>query len=289
MREQSSFALKGGTAINFFIADLPCLSVDIDLAFIHNYPRNESIHEMQECLTEFSNWIGKKYSNVIIDKKMSSDASHIVRLFIRQNQSMIKIEPSYVMRGILFPVEYKDLNPRIRSEFGVFIDQIPIVSEADLYAGKICAALNRQHPRDLFDIKWLLENRGINQQLMDAFIVYLACDQRPIHELLDPNFKDIRITFEREFAQMTKIVVTLNELYTARDDLLAILKKQMTSQHKKFLCSIKAGNPDYQLLPFDGLDMLPALRWKQMNIARMEINKQLQMLNKLEQVLTKYY
>ncbi|MFB3079791.1 MAG: nucleotidyl transferase AbiEii/AbiGii toxin family protein, partial [Lysobacterales bacterium] len=58
---------------------------------------------------------------------------------------------------------------------------------ADLYGGKLCAALDRQHPRDIFDVKILMENEGITDEIRTAFVVYLASHDRPMSELLDPN------------------------------------------------------------------------------------------------------
>ncbi len=59
---------------------------------------------------------------------------------------------------------------------------MPLVHFADLYAGKIMAALDRRHPRDLFDVRDLLANEGIDDTLRKAFIVYLLSHNRPMGE-----------------------------------------------------------------------------------------------------------
>ena len=63
---------------------------------------------------------------------------------------------------------------------------LPVVPEAELYAGKLCAALDRQHPRDLFDVHILLKGAGVASPIRRAFTVYLAAHNRPMHELLQP-------------------------------------------------------------------------------------------------------
>ena len=69
--------------------------------------------------------------------------------------------------------------------------EMQVVALPDLYAGKIAAALDRQHPRDLFDILYLYENEGITDDLFKAFLVYLVSHNRPAHELLDPHLLDL--------------------------------------------------------------------------------------------------
>lgn len=74
-----------------------------------------------------------------------------------------------------------------------------IVSLPGLYAGKIVAALDRQHPRDLFDIRELLAHEGIDDRLRQAFIVNLLSHGRPMGEVLSSAQKEITQEFERGF------------------------------------------------------------------------------------------
>jgi predicted nucleotidyltransferase component of viral defense system len=75
---------------------------------------------------------------------------------------------------------------------------MPLVSFADLYAGKAVATLDRQHPRDLFDARDLLANEGIDDALRQAFVAYMLSHDRPMFEVLAPTRKDIKDLFERE-------------------------------------------------------------------------------------------
>lgn len=155
----------------------------------------------------------------------------------------------------------------------------------DLYGGKLCAALDRQHPRDLFDVKVLLENEGITDEIRKAFIVYLVSHDRPISELLDPARKDFRRIYENEFAGMTVEEVEYDDLIAARETLIETLNKELTDAEKEFLVSLKEGQPMWGALGIKGIDKLPAIQWKLMNIQKMNKKKHAESLEKLKRKL----
>ena len=109
----------------------------------------------------------------------------------------IKIELSPVIRGSVFPEKNMEVSNAVQENFGYA--EIAVASFPDLYAGKICAALDRQHPRDLFDIKFLYDNEGLTPELRKTFLVYLISHHRPIAEVLDPPRKDIKGIYENEW------------------------------------------------------------------------------------------
>jgi Nucleotidyl transferase AbiEii toxin, Type IV TA system len=141
-----------------------------------------------------------------------------------------------------------------------------VVSFADLYAGKLVAALDRQHPRDLFDVRDLLANEGITDDLRKAFIVYLISHDRPISEVVVPRRKNIQHEFTHGFEGMTADEVSLDELLEARETLIAELAGKMPQAHKDFLMGFKRGEPDWSLLGVPGAADPPAVRWKQINL-----------------------
>ncbi len=159
---------------------------------------------------------------------------------------------------------------------------VATLSTADLYGGKICAALDRQHPRDLFDIKLLLENEGLTDAIRKAFIVYLVSHDRPLHELIDPPRKDFRKVFENEFSGMTDISVSYAELVAARECLFTRLRHELTGAERKFILSVKEGSPAWELLALPGVDKLPAIQWKLQNIVKMSSVKHREQLKKLK-------
>jgi hypothetical protein len=162
---------------------------------------------------------------------------------------------------------------------------IKTLSAADLYGGKICAALDRQHPRDLFDIKLLLENEGLTDAIRKAFVVYLVSHDRPLHELIDPPRKDFRKVFEKEFFGMTDVPVSYEELVAVREHLFVRLHGDLTGAERKFILSVKEGAPAWELLALPGVDKLPAIQWKLRNIAKMSPVKHQEQLDKLKKKL----
>ncbi|MBP9777613.1 MAG: nucleotidyl transferase AbiEii/AbiGii toxin family protein [Rickettsiaceae bacterium] len=285
LREQKTFALKGGTGINFFVVNMPRLSVDIDLTYSGFDDRETSLKLLHNGLQKIKNDIHAINSKFKVIEQLTVDKKIIRKLLVNFDTTSIKIEPNYIMRGTLYQVKEYSICKKVEEDFGIFIDKIPMVAPDELYAGKICAALNRQHPRDLFDIKLLLENGGITDAVRQAFVIYLACNPRPISELLAPNILDIKNSFEQDFLSMTNYVVNLEELVEARDKLINIINKQLTQSEKEFLFSIKTGEPKYELMPFENLDKLPALQWKLMNIKNMDRQKTELMQSKLAKVL----
>ncbi|GJM06016.1 MAG: hypothetical protein DHS20C09_20120 [marine bacterium B5-7] len=209
------------------------------------------------------------------------------KLEVVQDKVKIKVEPNFTLRGTLYPVEILDGVRAIEERYKQSILDIPVLSKAEVYAGKMCAALSRQHPRDLFDIQVLAESQeGLTDAMRQAFVVYVACAPRPIHELLQPNMIDLENVYRNEFQGMTMEDVSLASLYQAREWLVETLHGSLTDAEKQFLLSLKKGKPDYSLLPFEQLERFPALQWKLINIRKMDSNKHREMLNKLEVALS---
>ena len=122
---------------------------------------------------------------------------------------------------------------KVENEFG--FASIKILSLPDLYGGKICVALDRQHPRDLFDIHLLIENIGISREIFDGFITYLLSHNRPIHELLSPNWRDIQKSYNAEFEGMSFIPMPLQTLQSAPEKLISMLIGQFTERDYDFI------------------------------------------------------
>ncbi len=260
------FAIKGGTAINLFVRNMPRLSVDIDLAYLPIEPRNVFLENMTKQLTSMSERIEKQGYEVT--KKYLQGTSHLSKLLVAQAETAVKIEPNLVLRGTVFGTEQRVLSPLAQETFLQF-QKANIVSLPDLYAGKICAALDRQHPRDLFDIKYLLENEGVTDAIRQAFVVYLASHSRPMNELLSPNLLDQREVYQKEFLGMTEALISYEDLEEARRQLIEIIQEQLTDNERQFLLSMKKAEPDWNLLALPNIETLPALQWKLINIRKM--------------------
>ncbi|WP_018972509.1 nucleotidyl transferase AbiEii/AbiGii toxin family protein [Rudaea cellulosilytica] len=260
------FALKGGTAINLFVRDLPRLSVDIDLAFLPLTPRDDALAEATDALVKIAAHAQRLVPGLKVVDAGNADRPKQLAL---TEQARIKIEPNPVLRGTVFPVETRRLMPAAEDLFELSVS-VPVVSFADLYAGKFCAALDRQHPRDWFDIALLLDNEGIDEPLRQAFVVYLASHHRPMAELLAPRAKSLRATFDTEFAGMPREPIAVEILEGVQAAFPGQLLSNLSANERRFLLSIKRGDPDWSLLPIPHLSELPALRWKLANIERMK-------------------
>ena len=281
---EEGFALKGGTAINLFIRDMPRLSIDIDLVWLPFESRNAALDNISSALNRISDSIRNKIPGITVRETRLQGTSHIVRLAIGTPGAMIKIEPNLVIRGTVFPCETRDLC-KAAEELFELTTTATTASMADLYGGKLCAALDRQHPRDIFDIKVLMENEGITEEIRAAFIIYLASHGRPMNELLNPNRVDFRSAYEREFSGMTLRQVDYQELISDREQIIHTVNQSLTEKERNFLLSLKQGQPDWELLPVRGLDRLPAVQWKLINIQKMSKAKHTQSMEKLRKVL----
>jgi len=276
-------ALKGGTAINLFVRNLPRLSVDIDLTYVPVNQRDVALSEIHEAFSGLSNDLERLLPGVHVTGSVLAGTSYLYKLVAQLETVQVKIEISPVMRGVVDQPVQMETSSQTQEVFGYA--SVPVLAFTYLYAGKMCAALDRQHPRDLFDISLLLQHEGINDDLMDVFLIYLVCGNRPIAELLAPIEHEIEEPFFREFQGMTNDTVTLGNLNKARRNLIAEVNEKLTLKHKQFLLSFKQGEPDWSLLKTTDVELLPAVQWKLYNIRKMSEMKHKVALNKLEQVL----
>ncbi len=265
--KEDCFALKGGTAINFFLRDMPRLSVDIDLTYLPIEPREESLRGISQALARIKIATGKAIPGVKVREHWL--AGFISKLIVRGDECEVKIEPNLVMRGALEPPVRRTLSKNAVVKFGMSLSARTL-SDGEIFGGKICAALDRQHPRDLFDVKSLLDNEGITPSIRKAFVVCLVSHDRPMHELFDPPRKDVRALFESQLEEMTAESVTYEELTEAHERLIARLRTDLTDPEKKFLISVKECHPDWSLMDQPGIEKLPAIQWKLQNIQKMD-------------------
>ncbi len=280
--QEEVLAIKGGSAINYFIRNLPRLSVDIDLTYVPLKNRVDSLKDISETLNRISKTVQQSILNTSIMSKHTN--GNITSLFVQRESLQVKVEVNTVIRGTVFPC----LEKAVCEEGRILFNQSPkarISSIPDLYGGKICAALDRQHPRDFFDVKLLLENEGLTEEIRKIFVVYLISHSRPIAELLEPVSKDIHPVFENEFQGMTRDEVTLEQLIDARDTLIKRIHSDLTSNERRFILSVKERKPDWELLGLDGIDRLPAVQWKLKNLERMERKKHAEAVERLKQRL----
>lgn len=279
---QTCFALKGGTAINLFVRDMPRISVDIDLAYLPLKERTEALTEIGDALDAIYSDIMKHVDGCAV--RITEMEGHAAKLHVTRGDAMVSIEPNLVWRGSLYIPETRELTPSAQEQFESYVS-IPVQAKPDLYGGKLCAALDRQHPRDLYDAKLLLDERGLTRKVIRAFVVYLAGHPRPMNELLNPVVQDISALYRDQFEGMTRDPTALDELIAVQYKLAGEIRNALNEDEKAFLLSIKKGEPEWGRLGIADLDKFPALRWKVLNVKKMDKGKRMAALDNLTRIL----
>lgn len=240
--EEKCFALKRGTAINLFVRNLPRLSVDIDLTYPSVAGRAQSLEGIEAALRCIAERIEGVIPFARVQAGMLREENTVNKLFVREHGTQIKVEATPVLCGCVFEPEEKAVSDVFEERFG--FAAIQVASLPDLFAGKLVAALDRQHPRDLFDVHGLLSNEGIGDGLRAAFIVYLVSHHRPIERIVAPVRRDMGAEFDRGLAGMMEVPVGSDVLVRTREELVADIDGRMPDVHREFLRSFAMGEPE---------------------------------------------
>ena len=262
--QEEVFALKGGTAINLFERDMPRLSVDIDLTYLPFDDRATALANIDTALFRLKGKIERLQTGIKVTpvpQKEGNDA----KLHCQFQRTHIKIEVNTTLRGHVFAPRLMACTESVQTAFETFVE-VPVVSHGELYGGKLVAALDRQHPRDLFDAHHLLNNEGLTPEIKLGMIVCLLSGKRPINEILLSTPKDQHEAFENQFAGMAFTPFSYDDFVATRTRLNDAIKVALTDQDKAFLLSFKRGEPDWSLVDIAELQNMPSVQWKLMNI-----------------------
>lgn len=284
VEREGCFALKGGTAINLFIRDLPRLSVDIDLAYLPVSEYEQSRAEIDAALRRIGTDLSGGSPSYRVTVGANDGTGLIDTLNVTDGIHTVKVEVNPVLRGSVNEPALMTLRPAAQDEFG--FAQITTLAFEDIYAGKLVAALDRQHPRDLFDAMILLETDGISERLFKTWVAYLVGHKGSMADTLDPTRKDIAALYHSQFLTMTTREVSLEQLHETRERLIAELRGRLGESEKAFLLSVKRGEPRWKLLGLTGVENLPAVRWKLVNLNRMSPEARQRAIARLEKVLS---
>jgi hypothetical protein len=280
---ETCFALKRGTAINLFVRDMPRLSVDIDLTYLPVEDRATSLGNIDAAMQRLEKKIRGGLRGARVTSSVLKPGNIVSKIFVEAEGVQIKIEVTPVLRGCVYEPKTLSVSRSVEAEFG--FAEIQVVSFADLYAGKLVAALDRQHPRDLFDVRDLLAHEGIGPDLRKAFVVYILSHNRPMADVLAPARLDIAQEFTRGFEGMTETPVTLDDLLRAREEFIEKLVGKMPEEHRRFLLSVKEGKPKWGLLDIPHVEKLPAVQWRLQNLAKADPKKRELLLGNLRKAL----
>lgn len=261
------FAMKGGTAINLFVQDLPRLSVDIDVVYLpHEKSRPAALAEIATGLTAIRERLRQRGITADVTATGVGDET---KLFVRRGRDQVKIEINHVFRGAVLPPKTRPLVKAASDLFTVAFT-VPTLAVPELYGSKLVAALDRQHPRDFFDVHGMFATQGLSADIMNCFVAYLAGHHRPVHEVLFSRDLDLTAIFENEFVGMERQTISLAQLTETRTRLRGEIVAALTPAHKEFLLGLVSAAPDWGLMPFAHLSQLPAIQWKLQNLARLK-------------------
>ena len=261
--DEKVFAVHGGSAINLFVRDLPRYSVDIDLTYIPLEGREESLEHINAHLMSIADKAKRAFRGMHIVPKLATS-----KLLCEYQGKQVKVEVNQTKRGIIGG----DLQTSIplcekaQKEFGLYCEAV-IVPMTLLYGGKIAAALSRQHPRDLFDVKYmeypLAETR-------EGLLFCLLGSDRPLHESFAPNLIDQNDALVNQFNGMTDVPFTYEEFEQTRARLIQDVCALMTPADKSFLVSFEQGQPDWDSFDFGYFQEYPSIQWKLLNLQKLK-------------------
>lgn len=256
------FALHGGTAINLFDRDMPRLSVDIDLTYVPIEDRETSFTNISAALTNIKSRIEKRLQGSRVEHKVE-----VHKLLVSHNDAMIKIEVSQIVRGLLGSVTEEILCEKAQKMFDTFCS-INVVSNGQLYGGKICAAMDRQHPRDIFDVKQLLQKQGFTEEIKEGLLFRLLSSDRSIQDVLFPNLQDQRLAMDNQFAGMSEEQFTYEDYEFIREKMIKTVQESLTEEDKLFILAFKDVAPNWSTYNFGAY---PSIKWKLMNLEKIKV------------------
>jgi len=252
------FAVHGGTAINLFVKNMPRYSVDVDLTYIPLKNREESLQEINNHLIALKQQIEKAIPGIRVIHKPA-----VWKLLCTQDNAMVKIEVNGTKRGIIGEVEDRELCEMAKEEFkmGCVARVVPF---SLLYGGKIAAALGRQHPRDLFDYKYMkIESFA---DVKDGLMFYLLGSDKPLIESLQPNPIDQEQALENQFQGMSDVPFDYADFEATRKGLIEKVNQNLADTDKEFMLSFESGSPDWDKCCAGDLSSYPSIQWKLKNI-----------------------
>lgn len=276
IHESGAFALHGGTAINLFHDEMPRLSVDIDLTYLPINDRETDLKSIKANLEE----IAKELRRVVpgIQVTNPNHAMGEYKLFCNLKGVQVKIEVNTINRGVIGDVENRMLCITAQEKFDQFFE-MRTVPRNQLYGGKIIAALDRQHPRDIFDAMRLLDKESLDEEIVKGFLFCLLSSSKPMHEILAPVFKDQQSAMDTQFKGMTDMDFTYSVYELQRKRLLDVILKSLNEQHFQFLRSVAENKPDWI---FGDWSNYPGISWKLKNLLELEKNNKSKFQEQIE-------
>jgi predicted nucleotidyltransferase component of viral defense system len=271
---KNAFVLKGGTALNLLILDIPRISVDIDLNYIQSISRSSMLTDRKIINSEI-----QKIFNSSYEIKISRDVHALTQFEFRYqttsgSSDMLKLEINYLKRITLLPPQIMRFDRFDRNIELLCLDFI------ELLASKIIALLNRYTPRDLFDVYQMVRSPlKVEQDLLKMLLFFYGLiTETEIFELFKLKFDLIT----QADIQSKLYPMLQKRIYPDRDDLVANVEKflnpylSLSDNEREALQNFyKTGQTDMAVLfPQKEIQekvlISPSLKWKIKNIIKIQ-------------------
>jgi hypothetical protein len=264
--KEPQFAIHGGTAINLFELDMPRLSVDIDLTFIpFTEDREYDFSHIRQGLHHIKEGIQGNLSGITFPDSKRADEE--LKLFCLRDNSVVKIEVNQINRGLIAEARTLTLSTKAQEYFDTYC-KVTTVSVGQLWGGKMNAALDRQHPRDLFDMRNFYQNHTLTDDIKCGFLYFLLCSKRPIHEVLQPKYIDQKGVLLNQFIGMSDMPFSYEDYKQARQENRDKINQSLTDSDKEFLMSFLKGEPKWT--ENYNFSQYPPIRWKLLNLDKLK-------------------
>lgn len=259
---EECFAMHGGTAINLFANDLLRYSVDIDLTYVPLENRDDSLRHINEALLRIAEKVKSTLKGVRIIPRLD-----ICKLTLEYRGRQIKIEVNQTKRGIVGgePLVLH-LSEKAQDDFEMDV-KMRIVPLTLLYGGKIAAALSRQHPRDLFDVKHMSISL---EEAKYGFIFCLLGSDRPLYETFAPRLIDQSEAMVNQFEGMSEIQFSYDDFTKTREKLIHDINVVLSPTDKQFLIDFEKGRPNWTASRYAEFENYPSVKWKLLNLSKLK-------------------
>ncbi|HSW29038.1 MAG TPA: nucleotidyl transferase AbiEii/AbiGii toxin family protein [Longimicrobiales bacterium] len=168
-------ALKGGTALNLFVFDVPRLSVDVDLNYVGAAEVDAMVQERPKVEQAIQAVCGRL--GIGVRRIPSGHAGGKWRLSYTgvRGPGTLELDVNFLLRTPLWPTALEDS----RSLGKYAATHVPVLDLHELAAGKLAALFGRQASRDVFDARELLRREGLDRRrLRLGFVVYGGCNRQ---------------------------------------------------------------------------------------------------------------
>ena len=276
---RGKLALKGGTALNLFVFDVPRLSVDIDLNYVGAEDREAMLEERPKLEEAVQAVFSRQDLGVRRIPQDHAGGKWSLRYPTAAGQSgRIDVDINYMYRVPLWPTTTMD------SHWlgGWRATGIPVMDIHELAAGKVAALLSRRRARDLFDSRQVLSMRGLDlQRLRMAFVVYGAMVRRDWRTVSDQDVAFDPSELSGQLVPALRIgAVQVPDAIGYGNNLVDECRKALDAllpfndAERAFLdLLLEEGKIDAALLTPDGvlqerIQAQPLLEWKAQNVRR---------------------